>query len=146
MSLKTRTVYIISSALTPKVYIGSTSRLLRERFACHKVIKQTTNSNLITCYSDAKISPLCIIENCSKKEILLKEKDYMNAMKDIIVNYKGTLNSGASTYKAPGLLNGNEAKYKAIKYNCDCGGKYNNGNKAKHFKTKKHLNFSNIII
>ena len=27
------------------------------------------------------------------------------------------------------------------KCNCDCGGKYIHGNKAKHFKTKKHLKY-----
>ena len=27
------------------------------------------------------------------------------------------------------------------KCNCNCGGKYTHGNKAKHFKTKKHQNY-----
>jgi hypothetical protein len=27
------------------------------------------------------------------------------------------------------------------KYNCECGGKYTHKNKAKHFKTKKHIKY-----
>ena len=144
--LKNRTVYIISSSQTSKVYIGSTSRLLRERFASHKVPGQNTNSWLITKYNDSKISPLCIILNCSKKDILVKEKDFILAMKDIVVNYKGTLNSRTPEYRSPGFLNGDEARYKAIKYDCECGGKYNNGNKAKHLKTRKHLKNNNLKL
>lgn len=99
MSLKTRTVYIISSALSTNVYIGSTSRGLTRRLIEHKHKDCRCTSKLVTCYSDVKISPLCIIENCSRKDIELKEYDYINAMKNIVVNLMGTKDAHSKEYK-----------------------------------------------
>ncbi len=35
--------------------------------------------------------------------------------------------------------------YKNIKYTCACGGSYNNGNKPRHFRTKKHIEYLNKL-
>ena len=187
MSLKTRTVYIISSALTPKVYIGSTSIKLCSRMSVHRDKKSNCTAKSIIQFGDAKISPLCIVENCSRKEIELKEKDYILMMQDIAVNITHTKGWNEPGYKPPCTLDGrtkikNKEWYqnnkdkileeKKIKYQnnkdkileenkikyqnnkdkllkkieCECGGSYSLNSKVRHFKTKKHLNFSNIII
>ena len=93
MSLKTRTVYILSSALTNKVYIGSTCQKLSVRLSAHKSRSNNnhkcTSSKIIE-LGEYKISPLCVIENCTQKEIELKEQDFIFCFKDICVNFLGT--------------------------------------------------------
>ena len=137
---KTRTVYIISSMLTPKVYIGSTSRTLAKRFERHNCMKELCTSKVIIGYGGAKISPLCVVENCTKQEIELKEQDYIFCFKDICVNIRGTKDRYSKDYKRPCLLDG---RYKAWQNTknicCVCGGKYTNVNKTQHLKSPKHL-------
>lgn len=187
MSLKTRTVYIISSTLTLKVYIGSTSLKLCSRMSVHRDKKSNCTAKSIIKFGDAKISPLCIVENCSRKEIEIKEKDYILMMPDIAVNITHTKGWNEPGYKPPCRLDGrakikrqeyyqnnkdkileeNKIKYQnnkdehlekrkvhyqntkdklLTKIVCECGGSYSLNSKIRHFKTKKHLNFSNIII
>lgn len=97
--LKTRTVYIISSLKTNKVYIGSTSEKLSTRLSKHKTNKDC-RSNIIISLGDYKISPLCIVNNCTRKEISLKEKDYFIGFKDILVNLIDTKDSYNKNYKS----------------------------------------------
>ena len=147
---KTRTVYILSSALTPKVYIGSTSQKLSRRLAVHKSSQRKCKAVEIIELGEYKISPLCVVENCSRKEIELKEQDFIFCFKDICVNMRGTKDSYSKDYKAPCMLdpnykrpyilNGRHKTYQNTKNDCCiCGGKYTTQNKLRHFKTKKHL-------
>lgn len=138
MSLKTRTVYILSSALTPKVYIGSTCKKLSHRLQDHKDLKCSSREIII--FEDVKISPLCVVENCTRKEISLKECDFIFAFKDICVNISGIKDSKSKDYKAPYVLDGRQKDWKNTKIVCcDCGGKYTNCHKARHFKSTKHI-------
>ena len=140
MIRKTRTVYIISSMQTPKVYIGSTSRTLAKRFERHNYMKELCTSKVIIGYGDAKISPLCVVENCTKQDIELKEQDYIFCFKDICVNIRGNKNSKSKDYKRPCDLDGRKrAQQNTKNICCVCGGKYTNVHKAQHFKTPKHL-------
>ena len=141
MILKTRTVYILSSALTPKVYIGSTSQKLTDRLRVHKHISRSRcKSREIIELGEFKISPLCVVENCTKKEIEIKELDYIFCFKDICVNISGTKDSYSKDYKRPCQLDGRKKDCQKIKnICCVCGGKYTNASKAGHFKTAKHL-------
>jgi hypothetical protein len=135
---KTRTVYIVSSALTPKVYIGSTCMKLSKRLSDHK--HQLCKAREIIELGQYKISPLCVIENCTKKEIELKESDFIFCFKDICVNFRGTKDSYSENYNEPCRLNGRRKEQQKIKNDCSiCGGSYSNANKAKHFRTNKHL-------
>ena len=137
---KTRTVYIISSMLFDKVYIGSTSRTLAKRFDVHNLMKETCTSKVIIGYGDAKISPLCVVENCTRQDIELKEKDFIFCFKDICVNIRGTKDSKSKDYKRPSILDGRKKDWEnTTNICCVCGRKYTNVNKAQHFKTKKHL-------
>lgn len=137
---KTRTVYILSSALTPKVYIGSTCKKLSRRLSHHKSNHSECKSREIIELGEYKISPLCVIENCTQKEIELKEKDFIFCFKDICVNILGTKDSYSKDYVTPYKLDGRNKEWQRTKNDCSiCGGKYTNSSKGKHFKTKKHL-------
>ena len=140
MSLKTRTVYIVSSALTPKVYIGSTCKKLSYRLSVHKHISSRCKSREIIELGEYKISPLCVVENCTRQEIELKERDFIFCFKDICVNLLGTKDYSSKNYKEPGRLDGRYKEWQNTKIDCCvCGGKFTNANKAKHFKSTKHL-------
>jgi hypothetical protein len=137
--LKTRTVYIVSSALTPKVYIGSTSQKLAYRLSKHKS-RPSCKAREIIQLGEYKITPLCIVENCTRKEIELKEQDFIFCFKDICVNLKGTKDSKSKDYVKPYILDGRNKEHQNTKNECCvCDGKYTNHNKARHFKSKKHL-------
>ena len=135
---KTRTVYILSSALTPKIYIGSTCQKLSRRLSLHKH-QQCTSREIIE-LGKFKISPLCVIENCTKKEIEIKEQDFIFAFKDICVNFLGTKDSKSKEYVKPYKLDGRHKEWQNTKNDCSiCGGRYTNCHKAQHLKSKKHL-------
>jgi hypothetical protein len=135
--LKTRQVYIISSPLTNKVYIGSTGNTLNKRLKGHKQLDCASRE--IINLGQYKISPLCIIKNCSRKEIEIKEKDFRDAMKDIVVNLSGMKGCKNKDYKKPWELDGRKKDWFNIKHNClICGGRYSNSGITNHERTKKH--------
>ena len=138
--LKTRQVYIISSSLTDKVYIGSTGSSLKCRLSGHKHETGKCTSKEIINLGKYKISPLCIIKNCSKKDIEIKEKDFRDAMKDIVVNISGMKDCYHKDYKKPWTLDGRKQDYFNKKIMCsDCGGICSISSITNHKRTKKHL-------
>ena len=144
---KTRTVYIISSILCNKVYIGSTYQQLNQRLHRHKNKSNTCSSYEVIQHGDYMISPLLIVPNCTRQEIELKERDFIFCFKDICVNFRGTKDSYSKDYKRPYDLDGRR-KYWCNTKNicCVCGGKYTNEHKAHHFKTKIGPNMENTLF
>ena len=103
-------------------------------------IRKTRTVYIISSMLFNKSSPLCVVPNCTKQEIELKEKDFILCFKDICVNFRGTKDSYSKDYKRPWDLDGRKKDWYDTKVDCCvCGGKYTNTNKAHHFKTKKHL-------
>jgi hypothetical protein len=136
----TGTIYMISSPNTDKVYIGSTTMKLSRRFSTHKCISNTARSKIIIESGDAVITAIDSIEDEDKEELRIKELEYIQFYKDICVNLLGTKNCYSKEYKNPGRLDGRYHAQRKIKNVCSvCGGKYTNGGKLQHLKTKKHL-------
>jgi hypothetical protein len=88
-------IYKISSPQTDKIYIGSTTMKLSKRFSDHKIkyrqyiqglYNYTSSFDLISKYDDCKIDCLYRFKSIDKKEVLRKEKEYIEMYKDIIVN------------------------------------------------------------
>jgi hypothetical protein len=136
----TGTIYVISSPNTDKVYIGSTTMKLIDRFYKHKAVNNFTRSKIIIDSGDAVITAIDSIEDEDKEELKIKEFEYIQFYKDICVNIRGTKDSHLKEYKYPAMLDGREKERKKTKNVCSvCGGKYTNVNKARHLKSKKHL-------
>jgi hypothetical protein len=136
---KTRTVYLISSSQTDKIYIGSTCQSLQKRLYAHQWRKNTTSKE-ITKFEDVKIDWLYTKQNCTRKEIELYEQEFILLFKDICVNFLMTKNRYSKEYKAPYELDGRKKIYETTRKVCSiCKGTYLNPHKSKHFKTKKHL-------
>lgn len=144
--LKTRTVYQLSSSFTDKIYIGSTSYGLSKRIAKHKEQNDGCTSKQLIIYEDVKISPLCVIEKCTKEEIELKEHDFIISLKDICVNRRGTKGRYEPGYTRPYRKSGLESVHNKTKVMCNiCNREYTVGTIKKHEKTNKHIKkFSNL--
>tara|TARA_R110000868_G_scaffold46066_7_gene152450 strand:+ start:2363 stop:2818 length:456 start_codon:yes stop_codon:yes gene_type:complete len=83
------TVYKISSAQTPKVYIGSTIQSLNKRFQRHKQnckYNMSCSSKEILQYNDATIEKLYDVEVETIKELRVIERNEVIANNDIVVN------------------------------------------------------------
>lgn len=82
---KIRTVYIIASIAFDKSYIGSTCKRLSHRLSEHKK-KKTCTAWEVMKHGYYVIMPLLTVPNCTRKEIELKEKEYLTQYKNILVN------------------------------------------------------------
>lgn len=139
MLRKTRTVYIISSLLFNKSYIGSTCQRLCDRLAKHK--HQSCKAREVIQHGDCMIAPLLVVPNCTKSEIELKEKEFLKQYKDILVNKKTVLQTKEELQEQLKQYRIKNANYSKIKSVCDCGGRYTNANISIHKKTTKHLEY-----
>jgi hypothetical protein len=147
---KTRTVYIISSMLFNKSYIGSTGKTLNQRLSGHKH-KKTCRSWEVMQHGDYMIAPLLIVLNCTRHEIELKEKEFLTQYKNILVNKNTVLRTKQernirrkpvdNTYYNNNLIIIKNKQ--SLKTDCVCGGHYRHSNKSYHLKSKKHLEFLN---
>jgi len=158
-------IYIIRSKQTNKVYVGSTVETLNIRFSKHKLDKKCTSQKILK-YSDATIELVecyecenreqlerregkyqkqydCVNERIAgrtrqeyyqdnKQELAEKKKEYREKNKETIAEKK----------KEHYQNNKEEILEKqSKKFECPCGGKYTHNHKARHFKTKKHIEF-----
>ena len=160
MSYTKGKIYCLKSCQTNKIYIGSTKQILNERFRKHKCdynrylngkCHYMTSFDILQ-YDDAYIELIeeypCenkaqlerregeiikLNENCINKNIAGRTKqeygkEYYEKNKDKLCEYK-------KEYYETNKDKINEKIY------CECGGYYTYNHKAKHCKTKKHLNF-----
>lgn len=156
-------IYKIISYQTDKVYIGSTAQPLSARLGSHrrklKSFKNGTyhyvSSFEILKYEDHKI---ILIENypCNSREELLSRESHYIKITDCVnkkiegrtqnqwrEDNKDYIKERDRKYREE---NKDKIKQKQEKYkewrrtviNCECGGKYQNANKAKHLATEKH--------
>ncbi len=146
----TSKIYCIKSKQTDKVYIGSTSRSLKERYKEHKHDYKRYNEknfNYVSSFEIFKFDDVYIelIKEiyCNKQQLreleneeINKNENSVNIMNAVPLNQeckRKYLTEYAAKYRKTD-------KYK--EYNklvlCDCGGKYHFKDKQKHIKTLKH--------
>jgi hypothetical protein len=156
-------IYAIRSYQTDKVYIGSTTQTLAQRFAKHKNSMNCTSRQILV-FDDCYIE---LLEEfpCANKMLLTKrEGELIRSMSCINkqiagrtrVEYyqdnKQAINEKNNQYYQDNKEHITEQRkpydiqYRIDnvekineKYNCFCGGKYTNSNKNRHFKTDNHL-------
>ena len=153
-------IYAIRSHQTDKIYIGSTTQTLAQRFAKHK--RKPCTSREVLQFDDVYIE---LLEEfpCANKMQLTKREGHLIRTMDCVnkqiagrtrIEYyqdnKETLNEKTKQYYENNKteLKQYHTQYRIDnvekinqKYNCCCGGKYINANKNRHFKSKKHLEF-----
>ena len=147
-------IYCLRSHQTDKIYIGSTIQKLYRRMNSHKNTYKNgldnTTSKEILCYDDCYIE---LLENypCNSKEELhkregelIKQMDCVNIMtagRKWKEYYEDNCEKIKQYQKDYRLKNKekviNKLKEKKL---CNCGIYYTYRNKARHEKSKKHLN------
>jgi hypothetical protein len=136
--LKQRQVYIITSKLSDKCYIGSTGHTLTHRLNRHRRLDCT--SRILITLGEIEIKPLCIIENCSKKDIELKEREFQEQYKNNLVNISGIKKCKSPDYKKPWALDGRKKDYFNSKKVCsDCGAICSISSITNHKRSQRHL-------
>lgn len=150
-------IYKLVSPNHNKVYIGSTIQNLEIRFSEHKSHRESSSTEII----DAGDATIILIEPfpcLDKWELEDRESVYQLADWDGCVNKQvaGALRraGGRQAYKKANREKTKEhnktyreanKEKRNKKCNCFCGGKYIHNNKTGHLRTKKHLNFIEII-
>jgi predicted GIY-YIG superfamily endonuclease len=131
---------------TGKVYIGSTITSLALRLSVHKQIKAKT-----CCSTKDFINPkIELIESfpCETKEQLLwKEREWVE--KTECVNVRLPIRTNEEKKEQTRKARNNyfeknkekEKERRKEKFICECGGFYTYNHKARHLKSKKHLNY-----
>jgi len=87
--MSTGFIYAISSPSTDRIYIGSTTSTLAQRFSRHKC--DSLSSQEIIKYGDAIIELLEEIEFNNKDELLWKEREYMEIFGEQCVNERHSI-------------------------------------------------------
>jgi hypothetical protein len=134
-------IYKITSPQTDTVYIGSTTQTLQKRLSKHKSdYKQYQNGKVnyissyeILKYGDAKIELIDENKYETMTELQYKEREYIELHKNAVNKQKPLLKENERDY------------YDIYRCKCDCGGSYINKHKAKHNRTKKHMNHERAI-
>jgi hypothetical protein len=146
-------IYKITSAQTPDIYIGSTTKTLNSRLTGHKMNYRKylrgkyayVTSFEIVKYPDCKIELLELCNFDTKEQLRRREGEYI--LNNECINMRVAGRTRKETCK--NYYNNNKdkiKKYKAEKFNCLCSGKYTNGTKSRHLKSKKHHIYKNKKI
>jgi hypothetical protein len=165
-------IYRIVSPNHSKIYIGSTVLTLELRFSLHKSNLKCTAREIIDA-GDARIEEIEPFPCLDKYQLEDREAEFQLADWDGCVNKyvagairrAGGIKAYGKTYreanqdklkaKKKAYREANADKIKAYeeankdkrraKIDCFCGGKYTHENKSKHFHTKRHREFVDVI-
>ena len=148
-------IYKLTCSETDKVYIGSTTRTLAERMCKHR---EKENDCASKDFINPKIELIETYPCETKEQLLWKEREWIentdcvNKVFPIVTkeeyNIKREKRRKEHREENRERLNAVEKKYRENnqdrineKFTCECGGKYVYSNKARHLKSKKHLNY-----
>jgi hypothetical protein len=146
--LKVGKIYKIIDNTNGNIYIGSTTQQLNKRLNHHKSnynrylngkYEHTTSFEIIK-NNDYRIELIKFVIYKDRIELHQRERYYIE--NNICVNKcipsrtdKEYYNDNNEYYK----------NYNKIKYNCLCGSSIIQNDKARHFRTLKHINFTNLV-
>jgi hypothetical protein len=160
-------IYKIESHVGPKIYIGATIKnRLSQRMASHRAdykywksgkCTKTTSYDLFDEYG-VENCKIVLLESCpcnNKDELASKEAEYIRKFdcvnkvipdrtsqeyrKQYYIDNKEEINEYKKTYRE---INKDKIKeQKSVPFKCDCGSCFRIDDKARHERTKKHLNY-----
>tara|TARA_R110000782_G_scaffold540_1_gene1806 strand:+ start:95 stop:682 length:588 start_codon:yes stop_codon:yes gene_type:complete len=149
---KNAKIYKLWSPEGDDIYIGSTTKLLSARKAQHKYDKDKLECKsriLYENYNDIRIELLECFPCENKDELNKKEGEYIRNNDCVNKNIPGRTakewyednKEKVLEYQIDYRLNNQDKikERKSIKIMCDCGEEINKDDKARHYKTKKHI-------
>jgi hypothetical protein len=150
---------IVNDDIPDKVYYGSTIKKLYKRFSGHKYESKIKNKTITSKELFEKGEPrIELVEEypcSSRKELEVRERYYIENNKcvnktiptrtdeEYFKSHREEAKLNSHRYREKHKERINEKQKE--KFNCECGGKYTYSSKARHKKTKKHLEFENKI-
>ena len=153
-------IYKITSAQTDNIYIGSTTKTLKQRLTEHKsdykrFMNNPTHNKSgyeIVQFDDAVIELIEEKEFKDKKEMLFRERYYIEIYE--CVNKMIPIRTNEETKEIKKIFDKKykmENKYKINAYanekiKCECGHSYTRAHKAEHMKSKRHMKESEKVI
>ena len=156
-------IYSIRSHQTDKIYIGSTTQSLSQRFSNHKFM--TCSSREIMQFADAYIELIEMFPCVNKIQLQGREGELIRTMDCVNKQMKRTraeINKQYYDDNREKLLEQQKQNYEDNKEEkkqyfqnkkniriCSCGGKYNDGSTSdrnKHYGTKHHIEFVNLQL
>ena len=121
-------------------YIGSTTQSINTRFNKHKNHYKCWKNGKGRFCSSFEIFDMVGMENCKiellEKAETLKDRERFHIQNTVCVN-RNIPNRGKKEYYQD--TRPRQLEYKNKKFVCECGGKYTQAHKARHFKSKLHL-------
>jgi len=133
-------IYKVFSPQSEEIYIGSTTIPLNQRFYVHKSSRSCRSKYLFENYDDVKIALIEEYPCNNEKELTKKEGEHVKSNKCLNKNVPGR--TAKEWYRDEAYYENNKEKLNK-KFNCECGGKHTFQNKLTHFKTNKHIAFTN---
>ena len=141
-------IYSIRSHQTKKIYIGSTTQSLSQRFSNHKEL--TCSSREIMQFADAYIELIEMFPCANKIELQGREGEIIRTRDCVNKAIPGRTQAESKkqyydTHKEE--RNQDDKQYRHTHKNiriCSCGGKYNDGktsNRDRHYSSKFHIEF-----
>jgi hypothetical protein len=122
-------------------YIGSTNKTIEQRFNQHKHnYKYWLSGKYKSNCSSFRLFQAVGIENC-KVELIeqsetLKERERFHVQNTVCVNIRVPNRTLKEHYRD---TRDRQLDWKRATFDCICGNKYTQCNKARHFNSKKHL-------
>ncbi len=139
------TIYKISIA--GEDYIGSTrdlkQRKREHKSACYNPNYHSYDSKIYTTiranggWDCCEITPVEEFKCETKQQACIREEHWRREYKSLLNTYKAY----RTDEELKEDLQKQSVKRCENKTNCDCGGKYDNANKARHIKSKRHQDF-----
>jgi hypothetical protein len=146
-------IYKISSPNSDKIYIGSTTRTLHERFIKHKNKKDST-SKIIFEFGEPNIELLEEVQVSCKDDLRQIENKYIIQFRDICVNKYSAFGQDEEKKKQTSKIyrkktterkkESSKIRYEKLKkiiINCICGSVFNKHDEKRHYKSIKHQNY-----
>ena len=153
-------IYKITSAQTDNIYIGSTTKTLKQRLSTHKCdykryLKNKTHYKSgydIVKFDDAIIELIEEKEFKDKKEMLFRERHYIEIYecvnRIIPIRTNEEHNNYHKEYNKKYKMDNKDKinAYANEKIICECGHSYTRAHKAEHMKSKRHMKESEKVI
>ena len=158
-------IYMLFSAETDKVYIGSTTKRLCDRKhdhkSCYRLYNEGRRKHRVSAfeiikYDDCQIRLLKNFPCNSKETLLAKEQVFIDKYANRCVNIaraklltpeEKAQNKLLNDPKNKALLKARDKKRLATPLNCPCGGSSSIKDKARHMRSVRHLKYiDNFLI
>ena len=145
-------IYTLKSPNCDKYYIGSTTQLLCKRKQKHITQSKINNndrkttSKIIVDAGDCFIQLLESFPCNTKEELLKREGELIRQYKNELVNVRieGRTSKEYIDDNKQKIYDIKKKSYLKLdeKFNCECGGKYKHKHKTTHYKSQKHIQFT----